>query len=292
MEDKIISLLNKVFNSSDCKVVYRLMGGMSNYTYLVSVDNKLYTVRFPGEYAEKFVDRELEENGIMLFEKLGITNKTVYLNKEEGIKISLYTEGFALSDIKRSGGVLPYDKASDLLKVVHKSGLKAVNDYEPFKRLEKYENDLVELGFTLPSKYLEVKKEFLSFKKYLDSQKKVLCHNDSQPSNFVLDNDGKLLIVDFEFTGNNDLIYDIACFANMELSDGEKLLEVYFDNNVTSDEYKRFYLWRSYQAFQWYNVAMFKELVGMSKTLKLDFKAIADSYLCQAEANLLKAKEY
>ena len=291
MEEKILELLRKQFKDADIKIIYRLMGGMSNYTYLVSVDGVLYTVRFPGEYSEKFVNRDLEENGISLFEKLGLTNKTVYLNKEEGTKISYYTEGFALSDLKRSGKELPYDKVAYLLKEVHNSGLKAVNDYNPFLRLESYEKDLVELGFSLPNKYLEIKNKFLSFKNYLDSQKKVLCHNDSQPSNFVLDNSGKLMIVDFEFTGNNDLIYDIACFANMELIDGERLLKTYF-GEVTSDENKRFYLWRSYQAFQWYNVAMFKELVGMSKTLKLDFKMIADSYLCQAESNLLTAMKY
>ena len=291
MEEKILKVIDSYVKTDNKKILYRLSGGMSNYMYLVEIDGKLYTVRYPGEYSEKFVDRDLEENGIMLFEKLGLTNKTVYFNKKDSTKISTFTEGFALSDIKRSGGALPYEKASELLKVVHNSGLKAVNDYAPFDRLNKYEKDLIELGFTLPSKYLEVKDEFLSYKGYLESQKKVLCHNDSQPSNFVLDNDGKLFIVDFEFTGNNDLIYDIACFANMELSDGEKLLEVYF-TSPTSDEYKRFYLWRAYQALQWYNVAMFKELVGMSKTLRLDFKMIANSYLEQAINNLQTAKKY
>jgi hypothetical protein len=37
---------------------------------------------------------------------------------------------------------------------------------------------------------------------------------------------------------------------------------------------------------------MCKELVGMSKTLKLDFKMIGDSYLEQAIDNLNKAKKY
>ena len=292
MENKILNVINKCFKSDNVKIIYRLLGGMSNYTYLVKVDDELYTVRFPGEYAEHFVDRNLEENGINLFEKLGITNKTIYLNKEEGTKVSHYIDGYALSELKKNGKELPYVEVSNLLKVVHNSGLKAVNDYDGFTRLENYEKDLVDLGFALPQRYIEVKKDFLGYKGYLESQKKVLCHNDSQPSNFVLTSDNKLLIVDFEFTGNNDLIYDIACFANMELSDGEKLLDVYFDHKVTSDEYKRFYLWRSYQAFQWYNVAMFKELVGMSKSLKLDFKAIADSYLEQAIENLNKAKTY
>ena len=118
MENKILNVINKCFKSDNVKIIYRLLGGMSNYTYLVKVDDSLYTVRFPGEYAEHFVDRTLEENGINLFEKLGITNKTIYLNKEEGTKVSHYIDGYALSELKKNGKELPYVEVSNLLKVV------------------------------------------------------------------------------------------------------------------------------------------------------------------------------
>lgn len=291
MENNIKNIINKCFGESKHNIVYRLMGGMSNYTYLVSVNDKLYTVRYPGEYAEHFVNRDYEEDGIKLFEQLGLTNKTIYLDKEAGTKVSEYTVGRSLNELKNNKEELPYKDVSNLLKKVHNSGLKAVNDYEPFKRLENYEKDLLELGYVLPNKYLEIKKEFCKYQDYLESQTKVLCHNDSQPSNFILDEESKLFVVDFEFTGMNDPIYDISCFANMEINDGEKLLEVYF-NNPTNDEKKRFYLWRSFQCFQWFNVAMFKELVGMSKTLKLDFNAIAMWYLEEAGNNLSKAMNF
>lgn len=291
MENNIKEIINKCFGDNKHNIVYRLMGGMSNYTYLVNVNDKLYTVRYPGEYAEHFVNRDYEEDGIKLFEKLGLTNKTIYLDKEAGTKVSEYTVGRSLNELKNNKEDLPYKDVSILLKQVHNSGLKAINDYEPFKRLKNYEKDLLELGYILPDKYLEIKKEFCKYQNYLESQNKVLCHNDSQPSNFILDDGGKLFVVDFEFTGMNDPIYDISCFANMEIADGEKLLDAYFVT-PTNDEKKRFYLWRSFQCFQWFNVAMFKELVGMSKTLKLDFNAIAMWYLQEAENNLLKATNF
>ena len=36
------------------------MGGMSNYTYVVSANHKKYTYRIPGEYGEVFVNRHQE----------------------------------------------------------------------------------------------------------------------------------------------------------------------------------------------------------------------------------------
>src|SRR5690606_5101783 len=116
-----------------------------------------------------------------------------------------------------------------------------------------------------------------TFKEFLDNTPKVLTHGDSQPSNFVLTENG-ILVVDFEFCANNDPIYDIACFANKRYEDGMKLLNVYY-GNPSENELLRFHLWRAFQCFQWHNVATFKELVGMSKTLHIDFKKVANHYL-------------
>lgn len=284
MEKNIEKIVYDYFKTNDFKILNRLMGGMSNYTYLVEVKDVKYTVRYPGEYCECFVNRKIEEEGIKLFDKLNLTNKTIYFDVLNHIKISKYIEGRSLNELKNNHEMLPFDKVSKLLKEVHQSNLKCSIDYNPFERLEKYENSLKNLGYTLPNEYLELRKYFYTFKNYLESIEKVLCHNDSQPSNFIL-TDNDLKIVDFEFVGNNDFIYDIACFANMDICDGEKLLYVYFDE-VDNDKLKRFYLWRAFQCFQWFNVAMFKDLVGMSETLKLDFKIIASSYLKYIKQNL------
>lgn len=289
MEQKINQIVKDYFKTDDFKIERRLMGGMSNYTYVVNVMDNLYTVRYPGEYCEYFVDRKIEEEGIQLFNSLNLTNQTIYFNNSNHVKIAKYVDGTSLNELKNNNIELPYKEVAELLKKVHQSSLKCTVDYNAYNRLDKYENDLKNLGFILPSRYLELRNYFNDFQEYLESQEKVLCHNDSQPSNFI-QSDNKLFIVDFEFVGNNDLIYDIACFANMELSDGEKLLSVYFEE-LNDDLLKRFYLWRAFQCFQWYNVAMFKELVGMSKTLKLDFKMIAESYLTQIAENLEKVKK-
>lgn len=168
MENNVINEVKHILKAQNVRVVERLLGGMSNYTFVVEADNQLYTFRIPGEFAENFVDRNIEKANIEIVEKLNITNETLYLNVEDGKKVARYVEGKPLSQLTQ----YPYELVADLLKVIHNSNLKAVNDYQPFKRLKKYEDINKELGFVLPEKYLMLKNEFLEYKPYLDSQKR------------------------------------------------------------------------------------------------------------------------
>ena len=52
---------------------------------------------------------------------------------------------------------------------------------------------------------------------------------------------------------------------------------------IDDDKEIRLYLWRIFQCFQWYNVAVFKDMYGLSEKLKIDFKAVANKYLQNIE---------
>ncbi len=275
MENKVINDVRNILNASDVKIIERLLGGMSNYTYVVSADDILYTFREPGPYSEFFVDRNIEKENIKLFEELNITNETIYFNTIDGKKIAKYIPGNPLNTVKPEE--YPLDKVADILKIIHNSNKLAKNDYNPFGRLEYYERIVKGLGYEHSEEYLKTKQEFYTYKEYLDSQEKVLCHGDSQPSNFVKTKD-RVFVVDFEYCGNIDPIYDIACFSNMRYEDGYKLLHEYYQE-PNKDQRNRFHLWRAFQAFQWHNVAVFKELKGMSEQLHIDFKKVAQNYL-------------
>lgn len=285
-EKLITEVMTTEMKTKEVKVVNRLMGGMSNYTYVVEGDNQLFTFRIPGEFAEFFVDRKIEKENIKLFEQLNITNQTLYLNTENGIKIANYIDGISLNQVED----YPYEKIVAKLKTIHQSNLKAINDYDPFNRLKTYEKYLSDVNYIHPVEYSNLKNRFLKYQEYLESQEKVLCHGDSQPSNFVL-TDNDCLVVDFEFAGNIDLIYDIACFGNMDFKSAKNLLVHYYDDELDNDKVKRLYLWRTFQCLQWFNVAVFKELHGLSEKLHIDFLKVADNYLKKADHLLEELSE-
>ena len=279
----------EVFNvkKEEIKVEKRLMGGMSNFTYIVEISGKLYTFRIPGKNADKFVNRTVEKHNIDLVEELGLNNKTVYFDIETGYKIAEYIEGTPLHELNP---LLFLEQAAGILHKIHESKKISDYDYDPIGRLKLYESYLGKYNFIHSKRYLELKEKFLSYMdKYMDISRLVLSHGDSQISNFV-DTKNGLRLMDWEFTGNNDPYYDIACFGNNDFNHALALLPVYLKKTPTVEEYNRLYFYRTFQTLQWHNVALYKEFIGLSVDLGVDFMFIAGLYLDKAEKFLKEIK--
>jgi len=280
MEEIIKEGVLKLFDieDQDINIKSRLLGGMSNFTYIVDVDSKRYTYRIPGKNAEKFVDRKEEIANVSRVNHLGLNNDTLVLDMETGHKIASYVEGKPLFEL----GIEDYlERAGVLLRKLHNSKVKAYQEYKPLGRLGKYEKLITDLGHIHKGEYKTLKEKFLFYFDFLDSTKKVFCHNDSQPSNFVIGKKDYLL--DWEFAGNNDPLYDIACFGNIDFLHALSFLPVYLGREPKKDELKRVYLWRIFQCLQWYNVALYKDGIGLSEELKIDFNFVAKQYLIKIE---------
>ena len=286
-EQIIKEISSQVFdvNLNDVIVEKRLMGGMSNYTYVMTINNKTYTFRIPGKKADKFVDRQVEKDNIELEKSLELNNNTVYLNINTGYKIAEYIEGTPLNELNP----LDYLKeASTVLHKIHESGLVSNNDYDPNSRLAFYESHLEEYNHKHDPRYIELKAKWQSYREtYMIKENLTLSHGDSQISNFVVTDDG-LRLMDWEFTGNNDPYYDIACFGNNDFAHAEALLPVYLGKEPTTEDFNKLYFFRAYQCLQWHNVALYKEFIGLSIDLGVDFLFVAGLYLNKATDFLSK----
>ena len=284
----IKSVCSKVFAVDEgyISMVERLMGGMSNYTYIIKVKDTKYTFRIPGKNAEQFVNREQEAYHLKLIEPLKLNNDTIFIDSETGYKIAKYIEGTPMH-LKNPLDYL--EAASETLKKIHHSTISSKFDYAPFERLEKYERLVKAYDFKHDNQYLNYKNTLLSYKPFLDTFAHTLCHGDSQISNFVI-TDNSLKLMDWEFTANNDPFYDIACFGNNDFTHAEALLPIYLGHEPTKEAWNRLYLWRTFQCLQWHNVALYKDFIGLSEALSIDFKKVADMYLDKASTLLRKLK--
>lgn len=275
-------------NEQDINVLSRLMGGMSNYTYVIEVKGEKYTFRIPGKNAEKFVDRVKEKHHVELIAGLDLNNETIYLDIESGFKIAKYIDGTPLNELNP----LDYlEQASEVLHTIHESGLQSDYDYDPLGRLAQYEGYTKEYNHVHSDRYVELKQRFMKLtNQYLDASRLTLSHGDSQISNFVDTKQGSLKLMDWEFTGNNDPFYDIACFGNNDFNHALELLPVYLHREPYLEEYNRLYFFRTFQCLQWHNVALYKEFIGLSVDLGVDFMFVANLYLDKAERFLNEIK--
>ena len=275
--DYIKSLCYKVFNIELSPRITKLSGGMSNDTYLVTYPNSSYTVRIPGLSAELFVDRWKEQEALDLVQNKDSFLQYLYFDSELGVKISPY--------LAEQKGPLEYDSLNLVLHQLHELP-KFKEDYLPFKRLEYYERLCQILGDRISTNYYDLKKILLKYQDMLISRPMVSCHNDCQLSNYIASN-AKYTLIDFEFVGNNDYLFDYACFGNNDLAIGKALLQTELKRSISEEENQIIELWYSLQALSWYLVATFKDETGASLSLGLDFKQIASMFLDKA-ANLLK----
>ena len=270
VEEYIVARVNALMHTQDASIVKRLEGGMSNYTYVVETRGKKYTYRVPGKYAEKFVDRVEEWDNIQEVNRLGLNNATSYVEVISGEKLAEYVDGTILSETD----IESYNAMSvAALKQIHASDMH-FRDYNAFGRLADYERYCREMGFVHPREYTQLREKLERMREAHANVPLVPCHCDYQPTNLVLSGD-RLYVLDWEFAGMNDPIYDVACYGNAGFDKALSLLEAYVGREPDSDELRRLYFHRSFQCLQWYNVAIFKDRVGLSRDLNMDFNHVA-----------------
>lgn len=275
-------ILNEAIGENH-KIVSRLYGGMMNISYIVEdASGKKYVVYIPNGKANKTVDRKAEKFNTDIFVELGLTSEFIYFDTTRGIKIKEYIEGESL-DKKE---VIDYQKVADLLHLIHDSHKLSLINYHPLSRLGIYENKALKFA-PESADYRKLKDFFARNIKYVEYAPKVLCHNDFQKSNIIEEAEtGMLYVIDFEFSANNDPIYDIATFANNSIEDGEELLKAYYIN-PTKEQFQRFYLWRIFVSLQWSRVAITKHYQNEGKKTKHNFLMVSKYFL----ENAKKAQE-
>ena len=100
-----------------------------------------------------------------------------------------------------------------------------------------------------------------------DQAKKVLCHGDSYSPNFLLNEAGEMSLIDWEYSGLNDPIWDLAAFSiesDLSVNEEKELLDYYFENNINSTIKIRMEIHKICQDFLWSIWTIFKEMNGVS----------------------------
>lgn len=281
MEKKEIQLLIEKVLGQGAEIVSPLVGGMMNISYIIKdASDKKYVLYISTEQANEMVDRPLEKEHQKIINSIGITSKNIYFDTEKGIKINEFIEGNSLDKVSS----FDYEKVAQLFRDLHSSPVLSKKDYAPFVRFtETYEKEALSFQNEVSPLYKELRDFLFNHREYLELQRKVLSHNDAQRSNIIQTPNDEYYFIDFEFVGNNDEIYDIACFGNGLVSEGRMLLDKYFFDKPNEDQIKRYYLWRIYISLQWYNVAITKHYRGEGEKHGFNFLDVATHFLNNAK---------
>ena len=83
---------------------------------------------------------------------------------------------------------------------------------------------------------------------------KCFCHIDFVPGNCLLDKDENVVLIDWEYSGHQDPIVDVAMFcisAAFTKSQSDRLLQLYLEREPELSEYARFYTYIATAGLMW-----------------------------------------
>ena len=260
IEEKDIPLvkeiLYKVFSDDNYNDILRL-GGMTNHSYKVTRnDGEEYVVRIPGEGTEELINRFDERKSTELACRLGIDSELLYFG-DDGVKVMR----FICDPQPISEGIMQKKEnlvqAAAIFRKLHTCGIDTGVRFEVFEMVDLYERLIRKENVAVYDDYEDVKDTVYTIKKAVDATgiaPKVPCHNDSLIGNWVIDKSGKLYLIDWEYSGMNEAMWDLACLsieAGYTETNDRELMEAYYKRNATSDEKKRFIASKLYVDYLW-----------------------------------------
>ena len=204
IKEKISSLLSQ----EEEVLSVEQLGGMTNQNYLVKTTNKQYIVKFFGKGTEKLINRQDEKYNLELLKDLDLDVKNYLFDIEAGIKVNEYIESAITLDsttIKNK-----FDKIAPILQTIHASGKELRGEFAPFEEIKKYESLIEE---KIPyANYEAVREEVFSLEKRLADLgvDRKSCHIDLVPENFIESPQGRLYLIDWEYSSMNDPMWDLA----------------------------------------------------------------------------------
>lgn len=187
-------------------------GGMTNRNFYVEAGDVPYILRLPGACTGKMINRQKEYQNTLIAVALGLNPEVPFFNAHSGVKLSVYLKGAKTLNGKTARLEVNMKKVAVLLKRLHNSqvpmeGIFDVwREYEEYKRIIESEKGQWYDGFS------DLEKFFWKLKYDLEKLgiEQKPCHNDLVAENLIQDEQGRMYLIDWEYSGLNDPTWDLA----------------------------------------------------------------------------------
>lgn len=210
-------------------------GGMTNKNYKICVKGSRYILRVAGTGTEQMINRNTEMFNSAIASEKGYNVEVPYFSLETGVKISKFIENaetLTHRSVKKEDNL---KQTTGILRDLHEStDFHMDNEFNMFRELEKYEDILRKDNGDFFEDYDEVRAKVMALEEELKVCKRVLVpsHNDLVSENLVKDTDGRIYLIDWEYSGVNDDMWDLAALSlenEFSEDDIELMFRLYFN---------------------------------------------------------------
>ena len=238
IENEVIALLES--NGFAAPRECTRLGGLTNKSFRAQGDGYDLVVRLPGEGTEELVDRAAEKAINEEASHIGVDTPLHFFDARTGCKISEWVPDAETIHIETAHELGNMAAIGELLAKLHREARGDFAVFDPIEKVFDYERLIFQDGGKLWPDYEETKARVIDAVKQLPERERVLCHCDPLCENFVKDTvNGRMYLVDWEYAGMNDPLWDVADVAIEAGYDDEERLafeRAYFGRDPLPEE--------------------------------------------------------
>ncbi|MEW6631034.1 MAG: phosphotransferase family protein [Pseudomonadota bacterium] len=265
------------------------LGGLTNMVYRAGD----VCVRIPGKGTEEYINRANEAVAAREAARAGVSPDVLYVDPATGVMVTRFVAGAETMSPEafktRPGSPA---RAGQAFRKLHASGASFPLRFELFAMIDDYLKVLSTKDVALPPGYHDVVREADAVRTALAAHpiRLAACHCDPLCENF-LDTGDRMWIVDWEYSGMNDPLWDLGDLSvegRFDAVQDEELMRAYFGGEARTAERGRVVIYKAMCDLLW----TLWGLIQLANNNPVDdFRAYADGRFTRCKA-LMGTQEF
>lgn len=265
-ESKIMMNICSVFKCKENEIIgfKPIHEGLTNTSFIFTVKGKSYVYRQPGEGTDKIINRKHEKAILEFAKKYGFDPTFMYMNDEEGWKISYFVDEFKEPS---------YESKEDnkeiirVLKKLHSIDTDEINwTFNPYQEALKLEEIIREKTTIQMKDFDQIKERITRIHQLVDvdGTKPCVCHCDTYKYNWMFTPNDTYLI-DWEYAGVSDPGVDVGYYivdAMYNYEQAKEFIGEYLGENMNEKSLFHYMGYVAIIAYYWFVWALYRETSG------------------------------
>ncbi|MCV2864469.1 phosphotransferase family protein [Defluviimonas sp. WL0075] len=258
------------------------LGGLTNLVFRAGD----FCLRIPGKGTEEYIDRANEAVAAREAARAGVSPEVIHVDEATGVMVTRFIDGAVTMSPEhfRTRPGAP-GRAGQAFRKLHESGAVFPFRFELFAMIDDYLGILATKDVALPEGYHDVVREAEAVRAALSAHPLPLapCHCDPLCENF-LDTGGRMWIVDWEYSGMNDPMWDLGDLSvegGFDADQDEEMLRAYFEGAPGAGDRGRMVIYKAMCDLLWTLWGLIQLANGNPAD---DFRAYADGRFARCKA--------
>lgn len=264
MDDRGIARARQVINSLEVfankdkgALSVTRLGGTTNLVFQIDDGAAHYVLRVPGKGTEEYINRAHEARAARETARVGVSPEVLHFDSGTGVMVTrLVDDAATMTPATFRTRALAPARAGAVLRKLHFSDAQFSFRFELFAMIDDYLKVLAgKKETTLPAGYHDVVREADVVRAALAAQPLplVACHCDPLCENF-LDTGDRMWLVDWEYSGMNDPMWDlgdVAVEAGFDTAQEEQMMRGYFGGEARPADRGRVVIYKAMCDLLW-----------------------------------------